>query len=184
MSESTPSNSEGVSLSAQEETSVPERIENMVAADNGNASGEFRDSWSELKKSLLTLYSIGIQDDNNTLKTFTLFPRLPIELRFKIWQQAVLDPGHRAPDVTARRSVEVASINFGIGYQTFPRMLHACREARAEGARVYKIPSKREMKDRISDFFFYVSMISVLESDPRNEDDDMRIPWAMGFIGL
>jgi hypothetical protein len=73
-----------------------------------------------------------------TLEKFTLFPKLPIELRTKIWEESISEP----------RVVVVYISNFGFKTQfciTFasstpvPAILHVGREARQAGLKHYTL---------------------------------------------
>jgi hypothetical protein len=73
-----------------------------------------------------------IESPSQSVTTFTVFPKLPVELRFKIWKLAL--PGTR-----------VVAINFDYESETItssariPAALHTCRESRLEALKVYKL---------------------------------------------
>jgi len=70
--------------------------------------------------------------DAQSTPTFTIFPRLPIELRFKVWENASM----------ATRTLElVYLINDRRFYtlQPVPAVLHTCRESRRVGKRIYHL---------------------------------------------
>ncbi|TVY39316.1 hypothetical protein LOCC1_G005895 [Lachnellula occidentalis] len=70
--------------------------------------------------------------DDPQSRTFAAFPRLPIELRFKIWENASM----------ATRTLELWYSFDNQRFSTFqpvPAVLHTCREARRAGNRMYSL---------------------------------------------
>jgi len=72
------------------------------------------------------------------LYEFTLFPKLPPEIRDMIWCVAALEP--RRIKLLVRGGNQAAiSENLDVaGQQRHPGILHACRESRAVGLKVYE----------------------------------------------
>ncbi|TVY88621.1 hypothetical protein LAWI1_G004044 [Lachnellula willkommii] len=74
--------------------------------------------------------SMSSSSDDPQSPIFTAFPRLPIELRFKIWENASM----------ATRTLELmycfTKQRFS-AFQPVPAVLHTCREARQAGKRIY-----------------------------------------------
>jgi hypothetical protein len=93
---------------------------------------------SSITKTVLSIKSISVQLE--TLKTpvgdFMLFPKLPIEIRLKIWREAL--PCPRVIDVvydkfeTISQEMKVLRTN-----QPPPMMLHVCHESRQETMMIY-----------------------------------------------
>lgn len=92
-----------------------------------------------------------LEDLHITAHGFTLFPKLPAELRLRIWRFAL--PGQRLveikPDTIVKENSSALSL-LGFGYQEtkienvrspaqIPAMLHACVESRTEMLNHYKV---------------------------------------------
>jgi hypothetical protein len=69
-------------------------------------------------------------NNSNNITSSTLFPRLPMELRLKIFGHAM--PGARRVHLTFNASDELRSDT------TIPALLHVCKESRQEALKVYK----------------------------------------------
>jgi len=67
---------------------------------------------------------------------FTLFPNLPVELRFKIWKEA--QPEAHVIDIIFREDHPDESFSTA----TPPILLFVCRESRSETLKIYKVLSK------------------------------------------
>ncbi|KAH7418386.1 hypothetical protein BKA64DRAFT_198050 [Cadophora sp. MPI-SDFR-AT-0126] len=79
---------------------------------------------------------VGIQEPDTEELKFTLFPKLPVELRFKIWRDA--QPHPRVIDIIFTED----SPNHSFSTATPPVLLYVCRESRSETLRIYKGVSK------------------------------------------
>lgn len=69
-----------------------------------------------------------------TLENFKLFPKLPIELRFKIW---MLSLQHRT--IEMRFANNCRSTQYDFVFSKIPAILHVHKESRIEGLRHYKL---------------------------------------------
>lgn len=69
---------------------------------------------------------------------FSYFPKLPIELRMKIWKLSWL-PRNVTVIVHSRRSYEWLQFHLFGSRTPVPSALHVCRESRAEASRIYKL---------------------------------------------
>lgn len=74
-------------------------------------------------------------------KKFTLFPKLPAELRIKVWRYTFPEPRVVLLDYICRYETALNIRNtLGIGnVQTFPKALHVNQESREETLRAYYI---------------------------------------------
>ena len=101
-----------------------------------------------------------IPEDGNPIQekdTFKLFPKLPIELRLKIWKTAAEEP--RVVNVELKNGhEEFSDWEFGSGgskddknhlvCSTFtPALLHTCHESRVEGLKQYDLLGGRNESD-------------------------------------
>ncbi|EPE32118.1 hypothetical protein GLAREA_12200 [Glarea lozoyensis ATCC 20868] len=77
----------------------------------------------------------------NPLTSTTSFPnflKLPIELRVRIW--AFSTPSPRVIELRTWKSTQSLSpLKISAGPHSVPSILHACRESRAEGLRIYQL---------------------------------------------
>jgi hypothetical protein len=70
--------------------------------------------------------------------SFSRFADLPVELRLRIWAFAQAPP--RVIELrTWKSSQELRPLKIGAGPHSVPSILHACRESRAEGLRIYHL---------------------------------------------
>ncbi|KAL2074752.1 hypothetical protein VTL71DRAFT_8531 [Oculimacula yallundae] len=79
------------------------------------------------------------QQIDDECRMFTLFPKLPIELRFKIWREAQPEP--RVIDLIFPEN----KLGVGFSNATQPVLLSVCQESRSETLKIYK-PVSESMK--------------------------------------
>jgi hypothetical protein len=105
---------------------------------------------SRLKSLLSTLPRLKIpaHEPNNTLYEFTLFPKLPPELRNKIWKYAAFEPRVIKVLVDAKQVELVGGPwNSNVeGQIRHPGIMQACRESRQEGRRYYERCQERFLR--------------------------------------
>ncbi|KAG4429606.1 hypothetical protein IFR05_014913 [Cadophora sp. M221] len=103
---------------------------------------------TRLQALLSTLPPITLPPRSEPLTEFTLFPKLPRELRNKIWEHTT--------QVSRKVKVfelDTASTENGWdsrvdGQMWIPGIMHACRESRYEGKRVYKLCYEKPQSSR------------------------------------
>ena len=87
--------------------------------------------------------NLGQPDITNFLSTFTPFPKLPVELRLKIWKYGCLFTRNvdiRAKEISGivcKYTDEVA--HYFHSYAPPPPLLHICRESRSEALKHYQL---------------------------------------------
>jgi len=90
---------------------------------------------------------------HNANHSFSLFPRLPVEIRLKIWKAAsfLIRNVEIRLRLAPRRAIQGAKTNFirsdYISNQPPPAILHTSREARSEGLRYYRLDFGVTMED-------------------------------------
>jgi hypothetical protein len=82
------------------------------------------------------------------LQTFTLFNKLPTEIRLTIWKLAT--PGPRVIRIDVDSSNKYA---LGIGNLLIPSIMHICRESREVGSRLYSLGFGHEDTECAEDWF-------------------------------
>ncbi|CZT51710.1 uncharacterized protein RSE6_12897 [Rhynchosporium secalis] len=100
-----------------------------------------------------------------TNRRFTLFPQLPMEIRFKIWKEA--QPLPRGIGLT----IPNRDPNDGFSNATQPTLLSVCQESRSETLKIYK-PVSHSMKSNGS------SSRRPIYIDPENELLHLADDWA------
>lgn len=93
-------------------------------------------------------------------KEFTLFPRLPIELRFKIWEASI-----EARIVTVdplQRDTVHGPVNKSAVWQKVPAILHTHEESRCWGLRIYRLSFAELLTVRPAYFNFSLDTLSIL----------------------
>jgi hypothetical protein len=87
---------------------------------------------------LSTLPKLSIPTPLNPLKTFALFPKLPIDIRIRIWRIFALQP--RRVKLFLLPPTETRHLSRLIdGQSKIPAIMHVSKEARAEGLRYYTL---------------------------------------------
>ena len=93
-------------------------------------------SQPRLKFLLKSLPRLAIEHEHPVLKEFTLFPRLPIELRNNIWELVCFQP--RVVRLLPEHSPFLSATEHKVKGQTpAPMILQICQESRREGLRHY-----------------------------------------------
>jgi hypothetical protein len=81
-------------------------------------------------------------ESNSQATSFTLFPRLPLELRLKIWQTML--PGPRTVNIQYKMKYDefdgkkVSSFTGWTSFDPVPVALHVCQESREESLKRYQ----------------------------------------------
>ncbi|KAG9237974.1 hypothetical protein BJ875DRAFT_480784 [Amylocarpus encephaloides] len=98
-----------------------------------------RVKWIPTQASLLNTKwkKLKSEDPNINLSTFPNFPRLPTELRIRIWAFSTSDS--RVLELRTWKSDGLSPLKISAGPHAVPPVLHTNRESRIEGLRIYQL---------------------------------------------